>query len=86
MFKNNDWFLGGDPGPQGAMGIPYGRLETAIDRACKYGPRDSILLGYSPTPPDVDWCQVYIYFNGGGAEFFSRDMNGKWVNRSYQVY
>lgn len=71
-------------GMPGAMGITEGQVGQALNFATNHFgvKRENILLGGRQTPPDVEWCKVYIYYNGGGAEFWIRK-NESWVNWSY---
>lgn len=75
----------GDPsGPPGPQGILYGRLESVFEFAERtFGvKKENVLLGYKKEPPEVKGYQVYIYYNGGGAEFFVF-RNDHWINWSY---
>lgn len=75
----------GPRGPRGAAGVPYGCLENVIEMASGiYGSRkENILIGYKRTPPPVAGYELYIYYNGGGAEFFRWD-GKEWINLSYK--
>ena len=68
-FKN----YGCPKGAPGAMGVDYAQLMAK---------REEILLGGKPEPPEVTGYKVYIYYNGGAAEFWLWREN-QWVNWSY---
>lgn len=71
-------------GPPGAMGLVVENPQLAINEAIiRFGVgKEEILLGYRKTPPKVKWCKVYIYYNGGAAEFWIK-RNGDWINWGY---
>lgn len=75
----------GPPGPIGVAGSGPG-IMAAIDFASlNFGvDKKRILVGCAEKPPSKDMpCSVYIYFNGGGAEFWIRE-GREWVNWSYR--
>ena len=67
-FKN----YGCPKGAPGAMGVDYAQLEKTISFAMHQfmAKREEILLGGKPEPPEVTGYKVYIYYNGGAAEFW----------------
>lgn len=79
-FKN----YGCPKGAPGAMGVDYAQLEKTISFAMRQfmAKREEILLGGKPEPPEVTGYKVYIYYNGGAAEFWLWREN-QWVNWSY---
>ena len=79
-FKN----YGCPKGAPGAMGVDYAQLEKTISFAMHQfmAKREEILLGGKPEPPEVTGYKVYIYYNGGAAEFWLWREN-QWVNWSY---
>jgi len=76
--------LGCPKGAPGTQGMPYGHLESAFEFAERtFGvTKERILLGYRELPPNVTGYDVYIYYNGGGAEVFVF-RNKQWINWSY---
>ena len=66
------------------MGVDYAQLEKTISFAMHQfmAKREEILLGGKPEPPEVTGYKVYIYYNGGAAEFWLWREN-QWVNWSY---
>jgi len=79
-FKN----YGCPKGAPGAMGVDYAQLEKTISFAMHQfmAKREEILLGGKPEPPEVTGYKVYIYYNGGAAEFWLW-REKQWVNWSY---
>ncbi len=73
-----------EKGAPGAQAVTQG-LERAIEWAAGYfGVRkDRILVGFCEEPPEVEDCELYVYYNGGAAEYWKRE-GSRWVNWSYR--
>lgn len=77
----------GDRGAEGARPMTrYYNLEDAIrDAERRYCvKKENILIGCRITPPQVtkeSGYIVYIYYSGGGVEFYTLEECG-WVNQS----
>lgn len=74
----------GDLGAPGAQAVMQG-LEQAVAWAMEYFgiQKEDILIGYRQEPPKIEGYELYVYYNGGVAEYWKRKGN-RWVNWCYQ--
>lgn len=71
-------------GAPGAQAVTQG-LEHTVEWASGYFgvKKEKILVGFREEPPEVEDFELYLYYNGGAAEYWKKE-GDKWINWCYQ--